>query len=100
MPAQSMLEPFLGLWPILVMLVAVKLIAGMVSSTSFKGWFGEMMVVRAGLRKLDPSRYRHFNDLYLPHPDGHGTTQIDHVVVSPFGIFVIETKNFRGWIFG
>lgn len=28
------------------------------------------------------------------------TTQIDHVVVSPFGIFVIETKNYSGWIFG
>ena len=28
------------------------------------------------------------------------TTQIDHVVVSPFGIFVIETKNHSGMIFG
>lgn len=28
------------------------------------------------------------------------TTQIDHVVVSPFGIFVIETKNHSGIIFG
>ena len=28
------------------------------------------------------------------------TTQIDHVVVSPYGIFVIETKNYKGWIFG
>ncbi|MEJ2001268.1 MAG: nuclease-related domain-containing protein, partial [Maritimibacter sp.] len=28
------------------------------------------------------------------------TTQIDHVVVSQFGIFVIETKNMKGWIFG
>ena len=28
-----------------------------------------------------------------------GTTQIDHVLVSRFGIFVIETKNYSGWIF-
>jgi hypothetical protein len=28
-----------------------------------------------------------------------GTTQIDHVLVSRFGIFVIETKDYRGWIF-
>ncbi len=27
-------------------------------------------------------------------------TQLDHVVVSRFGVFVIETKNYRGWIFG
>jgi hypothetical protein len=28
-----------------------------------------------------------------------GTTQIDHVLVSRFGIFVIETKDYKGWIF-
>ena len=28
------------------------------------------------------------------------TTQIDHIVVSEYGIFVIETKNYSGWIFG
>ena len=30
----------------------------------------------------------------------HGTTQIDHVLVSRFGVFVIETKDYKGWIFG
>ncbi|WP_339385147.1 nuclease-related domain-containing protein, partial [Vibrio paracholerae] len=29
-----------------------------------------------------------------------GTTQIDHIVVSKFGVFVIETKYMKGWIFG
>lgn len=28
------------------------------------------------------------------------TTQIDHIVVSIHGIFVIETKNYKGWIYG
>ncbi len=28
------------------------------------------------------------------------TTQIDHVVVSPYGVFVIETKGYKGWIMG
>jgi restriction system protein len=69
-------------------------------TAGFKGWFGEKLVIEAGLKKLDPSLYGHYNDLYLPRPDGQGTTQIDHVVVSPFGIFVIETKNYKGWIFG
>ena len=27
------------------------------------------------------------------------TTQIDHVLVSRFGVFVIETKDYNGWIF-
>jgi hypothetical protein len=29
-----------------------------------------------------------------------GTTQIDHIVVSKYGIFTIETKNYRGEIYG
>lgn len=29
-----------------------------------------------------------------------GTTQIDHIVVSKYGIFVIETKNYSGDIYG
>ena len=29
-----------------------------------------------------------------------GTTQIDHVVVSKYGLFTIETKNYRGKIYG
>jgi ribosomal protein L37AE/L43A len=29
-----------------------------------------------------------------------GTTQIDHIIVSPYGIFVVDTKNMKGWIFG
>jgi hypothetical protein len=31
---------------------------------------------------------------------GNRTSQIDHVVVSNYGIFVIETKNYKGWIIG
>jgi len=31
---------------------------------------------------------------------GQGTTQIDHVIVSRYGAFVVETKNMSGWIFG
>ncbi len=33
-------------------------------------------------------------------PNQQGTSQIDHVVVSPFGIFVIETKNYTGFVSG
>ena len=29
----------------------------------------------------------------------NGTTQIDHILISRFGIFVIETKDYKGWIF-
>jgi predicted RNA-binding Zn-ribbon protein involved in translation (DUF1610 family) len=42
--------------------------------------------------------YQDINNVTLP--TANGTTQIDHVIVSRFGIFVVETKNMSGWIFG
>ncbi len=55
--------------------------------------------VNAGLSShLDKNVYRLIEDVTLPV--GDGTTQIDHLVVSRYGIFVIETKDMTGWIFG
>jgi hypothetical protein len=95
----GLFQPMLANWPGFVCLFGLFIFVKFLASPSFKGWFGEWMVNR-GLRGLDRTHYHHFHDLYLPHPSASGTTQIDHVVVSPFGIFVIETKNYRGWIFG
>jgi hypothetical protein len=33
-------------------------------------------------------------------PTEGGTTQVDHILVTDTGIFVIETKHYQGWIFG
>ena len=33
-------------------------------------------------------------------PSANGTTQIDHLIISIYGLFIIETKNRKGWIFG
>ena len=90
---------FIANWPWFVGFLAILIVTKVLGSARFKGWLGERAVSR-GLSSLQPETYHAFHDLYLPRPDGQGTTQIDHVVVSPFGIFVIETKNFRGWIFG
>src|SRR5271157_3745938 len=39
------------------------------------------------------------NDLILPNGRG-GLTQIDHLVLTPAGLVVVETKNYHGLIFG
>ena len=67
-------------------------------SNFLKGWVGEAMGAVAHWAFLDKSIYFPLNNLTLPTKNG--TTQIDHVVVSKFGIFVIEAKNIDGWIFG
>jgi hypothetical protein len=45
-----------------------------------------------------PQGYYVMNDIILKTE--RGSTQIDHVVVSKYGLFVIETKNYRGEIYG
>jgi hypothetical protein len=63
------------------------------------GKSGENFVSRK-LLKLDPEHYKVVYDLMLPSLGSTNTTQIDHVVVSNYGVFCIETKNYSGWIFG
>jgi len=63
-----------------------------------KGRAGEVSVNFLAKRFLDRNVYHLISDVTLPA--GSGTTQIDHVIVSRYGIFVIETKNYKGWIYG
>ncbi len=67
--------------------------------SSFKGILGETVINVAMWLKLEKEVYHRLNNVTLPLAKG-GTTQIDHIIVSVYGIFVIETKNYKGWIFG
>ncbi|WP_201585705.1 NERD domain-containing protein [Psychrobacter jeotgali] len=67
--------------------------------SSFKGILGETVINVAMWLKLEKEVYHRLNNITLPLSNG-GSTQIDHVIVSVYGIFVIETKNYKGWIFG
>jgi len=62
-----------------------------------KGMLGEFLV-RCRLLVLPFDKYKVLNDIMLKTK--RGTTQIDHIVVSIYGIFVIETKNYKGKIIG
>lgn len=66
---------------------------------SFRGWLGEAAGSLAQRMRLDASIYHALNNVTIMVGDG-STTQIDHVIVSRHGIFVIEAKNMKGWIFG
>ena len=65
----------------------------------YKGWDGELTVKLMQWLYLDKKTYHVFNNITLP-TFGRGTTQIDHIIVSVYGIFVVETKNMDGWICG
>ena len=78
--------------------IPTLLVLAVFRSAWFRGWRGEAFVKRAARHRLPAESYHLLHDVTLPTPDG--TTQIDHIIVSRFGIFVVETKNMSGWIFG
>lgn len=83
---------------IFIYIVPVMLILAFFKSRFFKGWIGEFIVNTLTWIVLDKQQYHLIKNVTLPVEDG--TTQIDHVIVSRYGVFVIETKNMKGWIFG
>lgn len=62
-----------------------------------KGSVGEFKI-NTKLQFLN-EEYDCLSDITIRNSKG-STSQIDHIVISEYGIFVIETKNYKGWIFG
>jgi restriction system protein len=86
-------QPLLWFLPLLVLVLIVK-------TAAFKGWMGELLI-RQLLKKRPTAKAKkelHLHNVTLK--DDRGTTQIDHVLISAYGVFVIETKNYNGQITG
>jgi hypothetical protein len=58
---------------------------------------GEALLTHTLRKHFNTDDYHLLNHITLKQ--GDGTTQIDHILVSRFGVFVIETKDYTGWIF-
>jgi hypothetical protein len=82
-----------------IYLIIIYAIIFLLKSPTIKGKFGERLVSFCLDKYLDKSKYRILNDVMISDNMG-GTTQIDHIVISKYGIFVVETKNYKGWIYG
>ncbi len=87
----------------IIIILIIALLIGVFSETlklrdspEHKGKVGEEMVQNL-LMQL-PDEYLVMDDILLR--TSRGTTQIDHIVVSRYGVFAIETKNYRGNIYG
>ncbi len=62
---------------------------------------GILSCLRRGISWFFPlagPEYQHFKKLIIP--TSRGTSEIDHLNVSQFGLFVVELKHRSGWIFG
>lgn len=81
---------------VVIAIVALSFLGWWVNSPTYKGKEGENRVHNILLQL--PDDYVILDNIVLR--TDRGTTQIDHVVVSKYGVFAIETKNYRGEIYG
>ena len=89
---------FSQLFSNLLWVLPLFILGALFKSAWFKGVMGEAMVNFSARLFLDKNVYHLIKNVTIPTEDG--TTQIDHIIVSRFGVFVVETKNMKGWILG
>ena len=81
---------------VIILFVGLSIFGVWYNSPKQKGKRGENRVHDILLQL--PEEYHVLDDVVLNTESG--TTQIDHIVISKYGIFPIETKNYRGEIYG
>lgn len=82
----------------LAWIAPLALLAIYIGSPRFLGTIGSARVRRVLEASLDKRRYSVLHDLLLP--SGGGTVHIDHLVLSRWGICVIDSIHRAGWISG
>ena len=95
-PIQLFNSLFSNLWWMVLIFIGIGVLQFF--KPYLKGKLGELAVT-THVKLYLKDDYILLNNCTLPD-DRAGTTQIDHILISPYGIFVIETKNYKGWIFG
>lgn len=85
------------IWIACVAIAIIAVVALLSLLPTTKGWWGEL-IVRCIIGTLPKNDYHVIYDLRLR--DGRKTSQTDHAVISRYGIFVIETKNWFGGMVG
>ena len=77
------------------------LFGGFPNIATARGAYGEAVVTTI-LNRLPSENYTILHDVTLPYKSENvkkkPTTQIDHVVLSEYGIFVVEVKHYSGFI--
>jgi restriction system protein len=84
--------------PVIIMvIIGIFLHRRLLEKPAYRGWWGEYKV-NLMLRLCLSSEYKLYaNTIYRGQHKGE-STQVDHIVVSRYGIFVIETKTLKGKI--
>lgn len=76
-----------------------KIVASVLDD-EWKGKYGEKLTARElNLVKLLGRKGKVLRNVYLPKDNGE-TSELDVIFITQKGIFIFESKNYSGWIFG
>ena len=81
-------------WYLLLLLIILVFI----TIPLLKGWACLCIVNLFACLLLNKNKYHPFTNIVLPSE--YGAMQIDHIIVSNYGVFVVEMTKIKGWIFG
>ncbi len=78
----------------------IDLILDKIFGENWTGRYGEMLTERElNIIQLFGRKGKVLRNVYLPKENGE-TSEVDVIFITQKGIFVIESKNYSGWIFG
>lgn len=80
----------------LLVVIVLIIILAILKSPQYKGKYGED-IVKNKLKTIE-GYHNILNDIMLN--DNGKSRQIDHIAITEYGVFVIETKNYGGIIYG
>ena len=89
---------FVLIWGLGLSIALGTAVVYFVQKSRIKAFFGEMLVHMITKIHLNGQKYHILKNITLPTTEG--ITQIDHIIVSEYGVFVIETMNMKGSIIG
>lgn len=96
-----MIIPLMFIFVAVIVAIVLLVKSGMSLGAGYRRDDTEIWVEDELKKRLPRNSYIIFGDLIIPSVSGKvQMTQIDHVIISPFGIFCLETKSHQGSIYG
>lgn len=62
--------------------------------------YGEFLTDKEIVKACRNFYFKVLNNLYLPRNTIANTTEIDSLLIHPTGIYLFESENYSGWVFG
>jgi restriction system protein len=95
---EETLKALVTLWEFIWLPSLLVILALVTANSRFKAFIERIFINLAAWRQLDKESYYRFKNFNLPTEEG--SIPISQVIISVYGVFVVEIVNMRGQIYG